>query len=105
MATPCSRQGARRADARCAGYGVGLAEGRSEMQAMAEQARTTQASVLQVLETAVAQACKTLETERPRLEHAAVELAFEIAKAVLARAAACRLAGARCCSPRSRRSS
>jgi flagellar assembly protein FliH len=72
-------------DARRAGYTAGLSEARAETEAASQQAHAEQASVLQALEGAVAQARKILESERPRLEHAAVELAFQIAQAVLAR--------------------
>jgi flagellar assembly protein FliH len=74
------REGAER-EGRSAGYAKGLAEA----QAAAEHRRSAQDSVLQALESAVAQASHVLETERDRLQHAAAELAFQIAEAVLVR--------------------
>ena len=68
-----------------AGYAAGLAEARAETQAAADRARSEQSSALQALVAAVAQAQGVLQTEHDHLEHAAVELAFQIAQAVLAR--------------------
>ncbi|MGA2528140.1 MAG: FliH/SctL family protein [Acidimicrobiales bacterium] len=72
-------------DGHNAGYAAGLAEGQGEMQAVADKARSEQSSALKALESAVARAKDVLETEHVHLEHAAVELAFQIAQAVLTR--------------------
>ncbi|MGO9581419.1 MAG: FliH/SctL family protein [Acidimicrobiales bacterium] len=68
-----------------AGYAAGLAKAGAEVEAAAAQARSRQDSVLRALDTAVDQARDVLVTEHDRLQHAAAELAFQIAEAVLAR--------------------
>jgi flagellar assembly protein FliH len=72
-------------DGRESGYAAGLAAARAEMQVAAEKARLAQESAFTALDAAVAQARSVLVTEGSRLEHAAVELAFNIAQAVLGR--------------------
>ncbi len=67
------------------GYASGSAAGRAEVLAAAEASRTAQDCALRALNTAVHAAEGVLETERDRLQHAAAELAFQIAEAVLAR--------------------
>ena len=67
------------------GYASGSAAGHAEVLAAAEASRTAQDCALRALNTAVHAAEGMLETERDRLQHAAAELAFQIAEAVLAR--------------------
>jgi flagellar biosynthesis/type III secretory pathway protein FliH len=68
-----------------AGFAAGLAAARAEVEADTASARSAQLGALKALESAVAQAREVLETERVRLQHAATELAFKIAEAVLTR--------------------
>lgn len=75
----CEREG------RACGYAAGLLEAQAEVEAATERARAEQVSALAALELAAAKAGEVLETERDRLQHAAAELAFQIAEAVLAR--------------------
>jgi flagellar biosynthesis/type III secretory pathway protein FliH len=72
-------------EGRSDGYAKGIAEAQAEVLFAAEKTRCAQDSVLKALELAVTQACGVLETERDRLQHAAAELAFQIAEAVLVR--------------------
>ncbi|MGA3214612.1 MAG: FliH/SctL family protein [Acidimicrobiales bacterium] len=72
-------------DGWAAGYAAGLATARAEVETAARSARSAQDYALRALEAAVDQGRGVLETERDRLQHAAAELAFKIAEAVLTR--------------------
>jgi flagellar biosynthesis/type III secretory pathway protein FliH len=68
-----------------AGYADGLERARATAECEAEQARTTFGRARLALSDAATQAASAFELERRRLECGAVELAFALTKAILAR--------------------
>jgi flagellar assembly protein FliH len=68
-----------------AGYADGLERARAETESEQEQARTTLDRAQMALRDAATRAASAFELERRRLECGAVELAFALTKAILAR--------------------